>query len=1419
MANLSKWSEIESDPEFKMLPTVVQNNLRQEYLRQAGGPAKSLPAPKPKGEPLAPYLPKVSAPKPAARKAEPPKTDFGALAREQYGEGFGTNLTGTYATQAETNIKATAPDKPFIKGAPVPAGTFRQPPIDYSKTQPAKPLTAQLSAAVQGAADTVEGARQNLTSGNAGLAEGLVAATASTAGQLSDPLGLLVDAATLKQGGNLVKAALPKLGKAAPLVEKASRPALAFGSGAAQGVAQDLADGKADDLVTNALTSGALSMATSGKAIQQVDRLKTALSQAKSPRAKAKLEARIATLEARVAEKTGTPDTSAVARLVGDEAGEFRPSPVVDSLAEQLAKLRKNKTPEGVAKRRELAEQVARLMKDETGEFRPQELLGTLKGKPAWEMTLKEYLGDSKKAKASNAADLKVRPGRSTEGATPEPFMGGRFQILRGEDGQYAPGTYLVMDGDKPVATYDGNNLVVDKAYRRQGVATALVAEFRARKPEVPAADSRTPNAIKTQKASHRVIIEAAINDGLTVPPAVLADYPDLARIARAQQNARLQAAEPPRATPDAPSAGGSALEGRTFRDFIADESGEFDLSAFLSGVKRQVGEATKASEQMRAEGRVAEANDLQARANDLRDVRTLVDQRPATPANAQAIDATKYFNPSKYNFASNESILKFDALTREAVAERGMDPKQVIPFNEIRRRAAEMTSERLDDLSAKPLKFGQSLTAVEYEAAKNTLQTLIEESTALEQRINTLPASTAPEVRNQMTAQLQQLEKDAKGFMDVIIPSRSQKGRDLAYLKMVAQNGFSADYWLARAHRVSGGALPPNQMSTIREILVRGKTAETAGDAAGVRQAKVDLAKAMGRLEQTGALEALSALRKAGLLTGVKTIGRNMGGTWLYQALEETVKVPAWGIDSLMAMATNQRTVALPSARKIGAGLSEARTRGVREFGEVMMHGLPLEQLANLEITREINTGFAPLDVYANTVFRFQSAQDRLAKAYAMERSILDQAELKAVNERRAGQHGPDPRVMARHYAANPTDEMVLEAIADADFMTFTNDTPLSKAITQGTQALTPRLKFAFDIVMPFKKTPLAVADRILQYAVIGQMGEVMTPGSYARLAREGLNPQQQKAIALGASRGLVGSSVIMMGYWLAQAGLMTGTYEPDKAAVNQAAGRTPSSLKVNGQWVPVQPLSPIGNLLTLGATVQRMQAAGLNAAEAPGAVGALTAKTVLDQPMTQGAMQVVDLARDPDKSLPKFGASLAGSMVPTLFNEIGQSVDTVDREVSKTWPDSGREAIQKKMFGHRLDLPAKRTPLGDTIPVPNGPNAFNPFAGRQVLEDTDPVVRTLVEFNPRFPKVPDVLKDRGDQLPMDREMKDEFQQRAGMNARLNIRELLRDPEFTEETDREVKQKLIEDALGDARQRAKEAMMDLYEDRVVVPE
>lgn len=865
-----------------------------------------------------------------------------------------------------------------------------------------------------------------------------------------------------------------------------------------------------------------------------------------------------------------------------------------------------------------------------------------------------------------------------------------------------------------------------------------------------------------------------------------------------------------------------------TGQRLVDQEAGTFDPSRALR-ISKQIREAVIERNRARAAGDTQRATQLQQRIDSLKDARTVLEARP--PEASSLAPPTRYYNERKYNFATPESRAKFDELTRQVVHERGLNPKQRIPNAEILRRAREMTGSNVDDLKYKDLKFGESLSAVEYEAAKNVVDNLKERAVVLERDLNALPATTPPETRRGMELELNSIERDIKGFMGVLIPSRSQKGRDLAYLKMIAQQGWDDTYWTARAARVSGTPYDP-ALPNYREldaIVRRGREADQAADQAGVRQARIDLAKFMGRLERTPPDEALLAFRKAGLLSGVKTIARNMSSNTINAVTEEVVRMPAAVVDAGLSMLTGRRTVLAPTPGKVAQGLHSVATKGVNEFRETMVHGIPLEQLANLEVQKEINTGIGPLDSYINGVFRFQNAQDRLFKAYAYTRSLRDQAELLV---RRDGTPPAQRAARVQAIVENPNsvldrpraDELVREAIADAEFTTFTNDTPIASAVSRFKGELkksqTGRgVHFLVDMIMPFVKTPSAVISRVMEFATLGvtgaprqvataRMGEAWRTRELAPLV-QALTPAEQKAISMGISRGMVGASLMYMGGALAREGLMTGTWEPDKTEEYAASGRMPASIKINGQWVPIGMLSPVGNLLVLGATLERD-------GWSPVAYAAGVIRTGLDQPMTQGFKQVADVMK-PDqegitKAMGKMAGNMASSWVPTIAGEFAQALDPqgVDREVSRTYPQSAVDGIRKKLPvpGGRGALPEKRTALGDTIPVPSGPWAFWAFSGKPAREDNDPVLRELLDRDVNLPKPTKRVRLDGQSIDLTERQARDLWNRQGPVVRQVITDLITAPGFPDYEPGQ-QDEALEEAIREARAAVKDEWIE----------
>jgi hypothetical protein len=800
---------------------------------------------------------------------------------------------------------------------------------------------------------------------------------------------------------------------------------------------------------------------------------------------------------------------------------------------------------------------------------------------------------------------------------------------------------------------------------------------------------------------------------------------------------------------------------------------------------------------------------------------------------------ASNYHNETKYAFLGPESVDKFTGLLEQQVAElraAGRDPRQPVPFSVVRRQAQEILPFALEQIGRKGLKKGESLTAAEYEAAKNYMQQLVEESVAVDRRVHAIRAAQnngpvaigadglpiAPENLSQAltieSARAMQLDKDASGLMEIVTQSRSQKGRDLNYLKMVAQQSWDPAYWLARADRTSGGTATSAQIGAIGRIVIEGQQAEAAGNAAAQRQARIDLAQAMGRLTVTPWLDALLMARKAGLLSGVKTIARNTSSNTLNLGLEEMVNVIGVVPDAFLSMATGRRTVFAREAANIGRAVNESLTRGVAEARETMLYGMPLDQLAALDIPSEVNSPSRALNTYVNTIMRFQGAQDRLFKAYALRRSLDGQARSLALEASNA----PGPRASravvdahARYLADNPTEAMMMEALADAEFATFQNDTAISDAISAFKRGLRTYdtktnsntgkgLGAAMDLFLPFVKTPASIGARVLDYTVgtgtyqasrrrgrrlAQERAQANNPNrSQAQRANtppiEWMTREEQRAISKGLSRQAIGATLIWYGQHLFEQGRLTGTDQLDRREENAAAGRIGNAIKVGDEWVPLNPFSPVGNLLTLGATMARDGAPDGQDAAIRTATQVLA--LMLDQPFTQGMKQAVEVAGDTGgRKMNRFAGGVAGSVVPSLVNEAAMFLDQSDeaRAIDYSNPTAAAlQSIQARLPGLRQGLPVRYTGLGDAQDANTGWRALAAGAGRFARENYDPMAREILTTGASLPRLQDdVQLQRGEApVPLTLPEQQELLRMRGASARQGIMAGMSDPAYT---------------------------------------
>lgn len=394
--------------------------------------------------------------------------------------------------------------------------------------------------------------------------------------------------------------------------------------------------------------------------------------------------------------------------------------------------------------------------------------------------------------------------------------------------------------------------------------------------------------------------------------------------------------------------------------------------------------------------------------------------------------------------------------------------------------------------------------------------------------------------------------------------------------------------------------------------------------------------------------LETILALRKAGMLTGIRTHLRNIGGNTAFQAFEEVSRMPGSVADLLVSTVTKRRALGVSNPVDVAKSSYSAATKGVREAIQIMKYGATAEDLAKFERPREMNSGSKILDAYANTVFRSLGAEDKVFRTYAYERSMLDQKRLLKTDK--------------------VTPAMEAQAILDAEVATFNNKNQLAQGITWLQKQTGPVGSTAIDLVLPFKQTPANIASRLMESTPLG-----LARGG-GQLLKAAINKEmpfeQQRQFSQTIGRSVTGSGLILLGYYLASKGLATGLSEndPGDREVQKASGRSPLAVKIGDKWHQIGAFSPIGNLIAIGAALHRERTRPLKEGEERGNVvtsaGPVASKVLLEQPFLKGASGIVDALQNPGRRGSALVGQTFGSFIPTVVSDAGAAIDNKRRE-----------------------------------------------------------------------------------------------------------------------------------------------------------
>lgn len=263
---------------------------------------------------------------------------------------------------------------------------------------------------------------------------------------------------------------------------------------------------------------------------------------------------------------------------------------------------------------------------------------------------------------------------------------------------------------------------------------------------------------------------------------------------------------------------------------------------------------------------------------------------------------------------------------------------------------------------------------------------------------------------------------------------------------------------------------------------------------------------------------------------------------------------------------------------------------------------------------------------------------------------------------------------------------------------------------------------------LMPFKQTPINVAKRMVEYSPASLIrGTVnLIRANNAQEFIDGLN---------NLAKGLTGSSIMAIGYFLARAGILVAGGDPDEkekeTSYRKLFGRQMYAINGKGWSYTIDWLAPAAAPLFAGAFLyESLTADGYSpddvfkvASAMASILNPLLELSMLDgissalKSYESGAQQAVDIGIS---AL----TSYLGQYIPTLVGQIARSVDSIQRSTYATGDSTIEKALKRFVLQSAAKIPGLSKLLepaldahGNAIERPGGN-----FFGRLLLNTISP-------------------------------------------------------------------------------------------------
>jgi hypothetical protein len=286
--------------------------------------------------------------------------------------------------------------------------------------------------------------------------------------------------------------------------------------------------------------------------------------------------------------------------------------------------------------------------------------------------------------------------------------------------------------------------------------------------------------------------------------------------------------------------------------------------------------------------------------------------------------------------------------------------------------------------------------------------------------------------------------------------------------------------------------------------------------------------------------------------------------------------------------------------------------------------------------------------------------------------------------------------------------------------------------------------------------------------------------------------------------TKNVTGLGMFALGAELYNNGVLTGEAPSSPAEMEQwrLEGKTPESILIGKQWIPIARISPYGSMMTLAASMgQRDKGDGIGVIGAGGSV----ARSLLNQPMVTGPKDILDAATDRAMQDERAGdrgylSQQVGSLVPTGIAQLARSGG------EQYLPQNAMQQITSRIPGLQGDTPVRLNVFGEPVQKPSGilNTAVSPLPTSADTRESDPMIAELSRVKANIPAI---KRQTGEPI----EMYQYRQREAGKFLREDLGALFQSPEYLE-ADPATQRKLIDQTQKRGRAELSRLLKETYQ-------